>query len=310
MSNAPGQALTEQALLTVVSLAPLASIDLVIVDAERRVLVGRRVNEPAKGTWFVPGGRIRKGETLDEAFSRIARNELGLRKSRREDAHFVGAYTHLYETNFAEKDDVSTHYVVLAYLVEVDGELDQSACREQHSDYMWVALADLKDHEDERIHPNTVAYAADVERLLSGILDEDQYLIANMRKDAINARLWQTPALTLAGLAFVFTILLTTNSHQARWIAAALAGVISLASILLIRKHRFHEVKLSCDLQTYEEMHRLALLNRQIRPSSFPDSVSSVLIWQYLMGFLLVMALFAAVTLTIWPPYAAGHCTM
>ena len=64
--------------LQVVRHAPLVSIDLILRDAQGRVLLGLRENEPARGLWFVPGGVIRKDETLDAAFSRIARNELGV----------------------------------------------------------------------------------------------------------------------------------------------------------------------------------------------------------------------------------------
>jgi colanic acid biosynthesis protein WcaH len=63
--------------LAVVTLTPLVSIDLVVVDEEGYILVGKRTNEPAYGTWFVPGGRVNKDETLDAAFERIATDELG-----------------------------------------------------------------------------------------------------------------------------------------------------------------------------------------------------------------------------------------
>jgi len=39
----------------VVKRAPLASIDLVVKNSRREMLVGLRKNEPAKGFWFVPG---------------------------------------------------------------------------------------------------------------------------------------------------------------------------------------------------------------------------------------------------------------
>ncbi len=48
---------------------PLASVDILAVH-EGRLLLMRRVNEPGKGVWFVPGGRIRYGETLKEAVLR------------------------------------------------------------------------------------------------------------------------------------------------------------------------------------------------------------------------------------------------
>jgi colanic acid biosynthesis protein WcaH len=52
----------------VVCLAPLVSIDLVIRDNERKVLVALRTNEPAKGVYFVPGGCIRKNENYRGCF--------------------------------------------------------------------------------------------------------------------------------------------------------------------------------------------------------------------------------------------------
>jgi colanic acid biosynthesis protein WcaH len=105
--------LGERDFLEVVERTPLVSIDLVVQDRAGRVLLGRRTREPAKNTWFVPGGRIRKNETLDAAFSRITAAELGAPLARSQ-ARLLGVYTHLYETNFAEAAGIGTHYVVLA----------------------------------------------------------------------------------------------------------------------------------------------------------------------------------------------------
>jgi hypothetical protein len=51
-------------------------------DPDRHVLIGMRTKEPAKGTFFVPGG-IRKNETLANAFARIIKSETGLKASLR-----------------------------------------------------------------------------------------------------------------------------------------------------------------------------------------------------------------------------------
>ena len=48
---------------------PLASVDILAVH-EGRLLLMRRVNEPGKGVWFVPGGRIRYGETHEQTVLR------------------------------------------------------------------------------------------------------------------------------------------------------------------------------------------------------------------------------------------------
>jgi colanic acid biosynthesis protein WcaH len=59
-----------------VTSVPLVSVDLVVRHDGGAVL-GRRQNEPAKGEWFVPGGRVHKDERLTDAVHRVARTELG-----------------------------------------------------------------------------------------------------------------------------------------------------------------------------------------------------------------------------------------
>ena len=65
--------LSDSEFVDVVRNTPLVSIDLIISDPMGAILMGWRNNEPAKDTWFVPGGRIRKNERIAEAFERILR---------------------------------------------------------------------------------------------------------------------------------------------------------------------------------------------------------------------------------------------
>ncbi|NMU26793.1 NUDIX domain-containing protein, partial [Vibrio parahaemolyticus] len=62
----------------VVRSTPLVSIDLVIENAQGQTLLGLRNNRPAQGFWFVPGGRVLKGESLKDAFLRLCQDEVGL----------------------------------------------------------------------------------------------------------------------------------------------------------------------------------------------------------------------------------------
>lgn len=61
---------------TIIACTPLVSIDLVVTNANGQVLLGQRLNRPAKNYWFVPGGRILKNESLAQAFKRLTRDEL------------------------------------------------------------------------------------------------------------------------------------------------------------------------------------------------------------------------------------------
>ena len=60
----------------IVSKVPIVAIDICILD-NKKILLGYRKNPPAINHYFVPGGRIRKGETIEVAFKRILFEELG-----------------------------------------------------------------------------------------------------------------------------------------------------------------------------------------------------------------------------------------
>jgi colanic acid biosynthesis protein WcaH len=56
---------------------PITCVDLVIVK-RGRVLLVRRLREPAKNEWWFPGGRLLKNEEFAEAAERLADEELGV----------------------------------------------------------------------------------------------------------------------------------------------------------------------------------------------------------------------------------------
>ena len=134
--------------------APLVSIDLVITDPAGHVLVGLRNNEPAKDAYFVPGGVIRKGETLNGAFGRILLGETG-QQAPIGTAQFLGPYEHFYDTNRFSESGYGTHYVVLAFRLQLDRR-PEIKLDDQHSDFRWMSVPDLLAAPD--VHENTKAY--------------------------------------------------------------------------------------------------------------------------------------------------------
>ncbi len=141
----------------VVAATPLVSIDLIVQRPDGRILLGQRLNRPARGFWFVPGGRIRKNESLDAAFARLTQGELGRRFERRQ-ARLLGVYEHFYaDSVFGEGEGhPDTHYVVLGYLLRLDQADELEPPAEQHDQYRWWLPQDLGG--SPLVHPHTQAY--------------------------------------------------------------------------------------------------------------------------------------------------------
>ncbi len=151
---APGGVLAQAEFRQAVEMLPLVSIDLLLRDAAGRYLTGLRANPPAQGAWFVPGGRIRKNETLHDALRRIAREELGIPVNELAWTP-RGVYEHFYGTNFAGEAGRSTHYVVLAYEAELSLDIS-SLPQAQHRSYRWQPARAIA--ADPGVHPYTQAY--------------------------------------------------------------------------------------------------------------------------------------------------------
>lgn len=313
--SAPIQPLPEEAFRKLIEIAPLVAVDLVVSDGKGRILLGRRVNEPARGLLFVPGGRIYKGESLDDAFRRISTSELGaVGYERPTRPRVLGVYTHVYDTNALGIPGVSTHYVVIACHLEATEELQLPS--EQHSETRWVSPAELADAEVRlQVHPYARAYFD-----LPLGMTKRQYYALNARRDSANTLVWQAPVVGLTGIAFLFTVLLAGDtSRVGRIIAAALAVVVCAASWQLTAKQRHTETRLAIMAEDYERSTGMYELNRHLVPSRFPDereakgrcrgklrnwanrkllAESSVRLWQVLYTVIAVAAVVAAVVLS------------
>ena len=56
----------------------VACVGAVVLDPGGRLLLIRRGNEPGRGLWSVPGGRVEPGESVAAAVEREVREETGL----------------------------------------------------------------------------------------------------------------------------------------------------------------------------------------------------------------------------------------
>ncbi len=138
----------------IVKNTPLISIDLIITTPNSFCLLGKRNNRPAKGFMFVPGGRIFKSEKIIAAFDRILISETGYKVKDHDKISFQGVYEHFYEDSYHDMK-TSTHYVVLAYRLEVVKKFNVILDR-QHEEFEWVSLEHLLSRTD--VHDNVKSY--------------------------------------------------------------------------------------------------------------------------------------------------------
>jgi colanic acid biosynthesis protein WcaH len=140
--------------IDLIEATPLVSVDLIVQNIKNEVLLGKRLNRPAQGFWFVPGGRIQKNESITQAIARVSKTELGF-KLNKDNGRLLGAYDHIYPDNYLNKQGINTHYVALGYQFKLEN-IPEIMTDDQHSEVIWLSVQQLLNHSE--VHFNTKAY--------------------------------------------------------------------------------------------------------------------------------------------------------
>ena len=119
---------------------PLVSIDICLLY-KGKMLLGRRNNQPLKGEWFTPGGRIFKDEPWQECLRRIMGSELGISAEDPIRFNLMGVWDHFYE-NSAMDENISTHYLNLPHYCILE-ERPSLSIDQQHNDLRWFDLDEV-----------------------------------------------------------------------------------------------------------------------------------------------------------------------
>ena len=127
-----------QAFRVVLENSPLVSIDICLV-CDGQILLGDRNNEPLKGEWFTPGGRIYKNESWQDALLRISKVELGLSDVTIDDFSLMGIWDHFYSNSVVD-ENISTHYVNFPHYTYFKSK-PEIALDDQHAEYKWFDLS-------------------------------------------------------------------------------------------------------------------------------------------------------------------------
>ena len=128
---------------------PVVSVDLVVFDGQGKVLLGKRRNEPARGTWSVPGGRLWKDETVAQASRRISHGELGVDIPI---SRLLGAYHQTYTDT-----QQGRHFITFAAtLAPTTAQISAINHDDQHEELKWWETSELLASPD--VHLYTKSY--------------------------------------------------------------------------------------------------------------------------------------------------------
>lgn len=119
---------------------PILCTDL-LITFEGKCLLLKRENEPAKGEFWFPGGRIWKLESIENAAIRIAKEETNL------DCSFMKIVS-IEETIFKKNKNMITdvHTVnICCHLIPVN--IDSLKINNYHSEYEWVNVQSNSYHK-------------------------------------------------------------------------------------------------------------------------------------------------------------------
>src|SRR5262245_18525225 len=110
---------------------PIACVDIAIV-ARGAVLLVRRKDAPARGEFWLPGGRVLKGEMMKDAAIRKASEEVGV------ECH-VGPIVRTAETSFPEGPaGISVHSINSCFFMYPINADFEPALVDHHEDLKWI----------------------------------------------------------------------------------------------------------------------------------------------------------------------------
>lgn len=115
-----------------------------IISYQKKILLLKRKNSPAKNYWFVPGGRVFKNEKMKDAIKRILKNEININNGNFYSIKTGALYEHFYKKDNVFGDrDLDTHYIVQTIIIELKN-IDNIKIDSQTSKFKFYNLNEIK----------------------------------------------------------------------------------------------------------------------------------------------------------------------
>ena len=129
---------------------PIPTVDILFINSNKELLLGKRNNEPLMWVYYIPGGRVNKWERSIDAAQRKAKEELGIDIDILR-LQFIWVYDDIFENSAFE--GMSTHCIPVTYLYQLD-ETEESNLflwDSQHSDLRFFSIDDPSLHDMVKI---------------------------------------------------------------------------------------------------------------------------------------------------------------
>jgi 8-oxo-dGTP diphosphatase len=118
---------------------PIVGVGVVILKGDK-ILLGKRLNEPAKGKWSIPGGAVELGETIEQAVIREAKEETCL------DVSDPILFDVINELDFDKQDKVRYQFVIVDYIVTVS-DIGEPKAGSDAVELRWASLNEVEDFD-------------------------------------------------------------------------------------------------------------------------------------------------------------------
>ncbi len=112
---------------------PIVCVDIIITNG-KEVLLVKRNEEPAKGLWWLPGGRLFKNENLEKCALRKAKEEAGVEA---EIVRKIGFYETFFEKHSVGEIKNGYHTINVCFLLKAkssDVVLDKTS-----GSFRWIS---------------------------------------------------------------------------------------------------------------------------------------------------------------------------
>lgn len=123
----------------ILAIMPIVCVDTILIS-ENQFLLGKRANRPAKGQWFLIGGRIQKGESFVAAVKREVKREVGTKQIK--SIKLLTAQDTMFQDS---AQGPASHSVNIVHLVEVPYK-EYLPPNNENTELRWFAKIDPRWH--------------------------------------------------------------------------------------------------------------------------------------------------------------------